>query len=195
MSNTIRPWTWLHRAVLPAAGMGLLIVAGCSSGGSGGGTGGSSGSGASAGNGAAASAATTVMISDASGKTVLTNSAGRTLYDNDQENGTVLCLSSACRAIWVPLTVAAGETPTAPGQFTGTLSTIMGAGGKTQVALDGKPLYTFAFDHAAGELNGETSDSFSDGKFTWHAATAAGAAAPAPSAPASSAATTGGYTY
>lgn len=186
---------WLRRTVLPAAAIGMLALAGCSSsGGSGGGT-------LSPGNNTAGSAATTVMIRSVSGKSVLTNSAGRTLYESDQENGTVLCKSSACTAIWRPLTVAAGQTPTGPSQLAGRLSTMRGAGEKTQVALDGKPLYTFSFDHGAGQIGGDgQKDSFSDGSFTWHAATAAAAGGgSAPSTPPSTTAppssSGGGYNY
>jgi predicted lipoprotein with Yx(FWY)xxD motif len=189
--------SWLRRTVVPAAAIGMLTLAGCSS--AGGSSGGSGGSSPSAGNGAARSAATTVMIGKASGKSVLVNAAGHTLYDNDQENGKVLCQSSACHAIWTPLTVTAGQTPTGPSALTGKLSTLTGAGGTTQVALEGKPLYTFSFDHSAGEDNGEVQDSFSDGNFTWHAATAAGAgSAPAASAPSNSSASPssgGGFSY
>lgn len=188
--TTTRPgWWWVRRTLVPAATIGILTLAGCSS------NSGSGGSSPAAGNGAAGSAATTVMIGNASGKSVLVNSAGRTLYANDQENGKVLCQSSACHAIWTPLTVAAGQTPTGPSTLTAKLSTIKDAGGKTQVTLGGKPLYTFSFDHAAGDANGNNfKDSFSDGSFTWHAATASGLlSAPSNSAPSSSSG--GGFSY
>jgi predicted lipoprotein with Yx(FWY)xxD motif len=134
---------------------------------------------------------------------VLATADGRTLYESEQENGTVLCKSSACTAIWVPLTVAAGQKPTAPGQVTGMLSTVMRPDGTAQVALDGKPLYTFSIDQGAGQLKGDGQrDSFDGTDFTWHLATATGGSAPAPSAPAPSAPASsapassgGGYTY
>jgi len=186
---------WLRRAALPAAAIGMLVLAGCSSSGGGGG---SAGSTPSAGKGTAGASQTTVMIRHVSGMSVLTNSAGRTLYESDQENGSVLCKSSACTAIWLPLTVAAGQTPTGPSRLTGTLSTMPGAGGKTQVALDGKPLYTFSFDHGAGQIGGNgQKDSFSDGSFTWHAALAGGGSAPSttPTTTAPSSSSGGGYHY
>jgi predicted lipoprotein with Yx(FWY)xxD motif len=189
MTRSPGSW-WLRRAVLPAATIGALTLAGCSS------AGGAGGGSPSAGTGAARSAATTVMIGRASGKSVLVNSAGPTLYANDQENGKVLCQSSACHAIWTPLTVAAGQTPTGPSALTGKLSTLMGPGGTTQVAFEGKPLYSFSFDHSAGDVNGEVQDSFSDGNFTWHAATAAAApAAATPSGGSTSSSSRGGFTY
>lgn len=193
---TNRRWWSLGRAALPAAAIGMLVLTGCSSGGgSSGASSGGSGGGTQSG-GTAGSSATTVTIRDASGhKGVLTNADGRTLYDSDQEDGTVLCKSSACLAIWTPLTVSAGTTPTGPDQLSGKLTTMKRPDGKTQVALDGKPLYTFSFDHAAGQVDGDgQKDTFDGTDFTWHVATAAGGApAPASSAPASS--DSGGYDY
>jgi predicted lipoprotein with Yx(FWY)xxD motif len=186
-TTTFRRRWWLRRATLAAAAIGMLILAGCSS------TGSSAGTQPS---GTAGTSGTTLTVRDASGhKGVLTNADGRTLYDSDQEDGTVLCKSSGCLAIWTPLTVSAGTIPTGPAQLTGKLTTMKRPDGKTQVALDGKPLYTFSFDPGAGQVNGDgQTDSFDGTNFTWHVATAPGAAsAPAPSAPASSG--TGGYNY
>jgi predicted lipoprotein with Yx(FWY)xxD motif len=180
---------WLRRAALPAAAIGVLVLAGCSSSKSGGDTQSSA---------TAGSASMTVTIRDASGhKGVLTNADGRTLYDSDQENGNVLCKSSACLAIWTPLTVSAGTTPTRPAQLAGKLTTMKRPDGKTQVALAGKPLYTCSFDHGAGQVDGDgQKDNFDGVNFTWQLATATGGApapsAPAPSAPAS---TDNSYTY
>jgi predicted lipoprotein with Yx(FWY)xxD motif len=184
-----------HRAIHCAAFgvLGALVLAGCSSSGSGGG-----------GNQAATgSGGTTLTVRTAAGRSgVLATADGRTLYESAQEHGTVLCTSSAYTAIWVPLTVAAGQSPTAPSQVAGTLGTIMRPDGTAQVALDGKPHYTFSVDQGAGQLKGDGAHHNFDGTdFTWQAATATGGAAPAPSAPAPSApasspvGSSGGYTY
>jgi predicted lipoprotein with Yx(FWY)xxD motif len=189
-------WRWLRNAVLPAATIGALALAGCSSSGSGGGTGGGT---QSAGANPPGSASMTVTVRDASGhKGVLATADGHTLYESDQENGKVLCKSSECTAIWLPLTVSAGQTPSGPSGLSGTLSTIMRPDGKTQVALDSKPLYTFSFDHGAGKADGDgEQDSFDGTHFTWQVATATGVGAPAPSAPAPSAPASSddSYTY
>jgi predicted lipoprotein with Yx(FWY)xxD motif len=181
---------WLRRAALPAAAIGVLVLAGCSSSKSGGDTQSSA---------TAGSASMTVTIRDASGhKGVLTNADGRTLYDSDQENGNVLCKSSACLAIWTPLTVSAGTTPTGPAQLAGKLTTMKRPDGKTQVALAGKPLYTFSFDHGAGQVGGDgQKDSFDGTHFTWHvaAATGSGGGAPAPAPSPSPSSSGGGYNY
>ena len=126
---------------------------------------------------------TTVAVRDLSGEQVLVNSSGRTLYSSDQEKAArkILCSSSDCLAIWTPLTVAMGQQPTAPSRVSSTLSTVSRPDGSIQVAFKGQPLYTFTFDHAAGDVHGDNvKDSFSGTNFTWHAADTSGAVAPAP---------------
>jgi predicted lipoprotein with Yx(FWY)xxD motif len=153
--------------VFGAAGVALLVATGCSSSG-----GGSKNTGqASAGN-----ANTTVQVRNAgsSGK-VLTDGNGRALYASDQEaSGKLVCTTSDCTAIWTPLLVADGK-PTGPSSITAMLGTIARADGRIQVTLDGRPLYTFTFDHSAGQVSGNgTKDSFNGTNFVWHVATPAG---------------------
>lgn len=178
---------WLVRAMVPAATVGLLAATGCSSGG-----GSCSGGGSAT---ASKGAATTITVRTVSGHGhVLTTASGQALYVSEQEHGRALCTSSACTAIWIPLTVPAGTTPTGPSQLAGKLSTMTGAGGKTQVAFENRPLYTFSFDHCAGQLGGDGKrDSFGGTSFSWHVATTAGLSRTAPSTPAPSSG--GGYTY
>ena len=170
---------------LSAVAAGLLALAAC---GSGGGT-------ASA-TSPASSSGTTVTVRDAGGMHVLATSSGRTLYSSDQEKGTVLCMSGACNAIWMPLTVSAGQTPTASGGVAHDLTTVKRTDGTRQVAFDGRPLYTFSFDHGAGQVNGDgQTDSFDGTDFTWHAATLT-ASGSAPASGSSSGASHGnGYGY
>ena len=173
MTNT-RGW-------LAVAGLGALaLVAGCSS----------SGGGARSDH---PGGATTVAVRDVAGVgKVLTDDRGRTLYTSDQERaaGKILCSSSACTAIWTPLTVAKGAKPTAPSGVSASLGTVSRPEGSQQVAFMGEPLYTFSFDHSAGEVKGNgEKDSFGGTAFTWHAATANGVAI----APASTSAAVPGY--
>jgi predicted lipoprotein with Yx(FWY)xxD motif len=185
MSSTIGRHHWLPRIVLAAFGIGVIALAGCSSSGNSG-SGGGGGSGGAAQNVSGSSGMTVAVKSTDKGE-VLTNSSGRTLYESDQEKGKVLCKSSACTAIWTPLTVPAAQKPTGPSELAGSLTTVKRPDGKSQVALNGRPLYTFSFDHSAGEVNGEgTRDSFDGTNFSWHAATANGALAPAPATTSSS---------
>lgn len=161
-----------------AAGAALLVAAGCSSSG-----GGSKSAGQPAGN-----ADTTVQVRSAgSAGTVLTDAQGKALYASDQEaSGKLVCTSSACTAIWAPLLVADGK-PTGPSSITAMLGTVARPDGKMQVALDGRPLYTFTFDHSAGQVNGNgTKDSFNGTNFVWHVATPTGVSASQAPAPAPS---------
>lgn len=171
------------RGWLATAGFGILaLVAGCSS---------------SGGNSDHEGGTSTVAVRDVSGAgTVLVDQGGRTLYTSDQEKaaGKILCSSSDCLAIWTPLTVASGAHLTAPAGTSGSLTTVRRPDGSRQVAFGGSPLYTFSFDHSAGEVNGDgTKDSFGGVDFTWHAATANGVAA----TPGTDASTPsdGGYIY
>ena len=172
---------------LVAAGIGALVLAGCSSKSQ-------SGSPAQPAQGGS-SANTTVATRNVSGTAdVLVDADGRTLYASEQEmSGKVLCSSDDCTAIWKPLTVTAGQKPTGPSAVSAKLAIVKRPDGASQVAFNGAPLYTFSFDHAAGDLSGEgQKDSFGGTNFVWHAATASGVAAPAPSSSQSSADTGGG---
>jgi predicted lipoprotein with Yx(FWY)xxD motif len=130
--------------------------------------------------------AVTVADRTVNGSSVLVNQAGATLYTNDQDQtGKLQCVSSDCNAIWAPLTVPAGAQPTAASGVTGKLGTVQRPDGTRQVTLNGKPLYTFSFDHGSGKVTGNgTRDSFGGTNFTWHSATASGGGqASAPAAP------------
>jgi predicted lipoprotein with Yx(FWY)xxD motif len=95
----------------------------------------------------------TVKTASTSLGTVLVNSSGMTLYHlGGEQGGKFICNSSACTAIWHPLTVTAGSVP---GGDVGSLGTVKRPEGSTQVTYKGAPLYTFAEDHQAGETNGQ----------------------------------------
>ncbi len=159
------------RLLIAAAGL-MLVVAGCSAGGGTNGAGGAGGSTSGGGTGQTVQVQAIGSMTD-----VLTDSGGRALYFSDEESGgQVVCSSSDCTAIWLPLTTAGGEPPTGPEAVSGRLDTLMRPDGMTQVTLDGKPLYTFSLDEGPGTITGDgLQDSFSDGSFTWHVATASGA--------------------
>ncbi len=132
---------------------------------------------------AAAGAATKTVAKKgtltASGKSVLTTNAGRTLYSlSAEKHGKFICTTS-CVSTWKPLLVPAGTRPKGPVA----LGTVERPEGKTQVTYKGRPLYTFGGDSRKGEDNGEGIKDVG----TWHAATLAGSAGgseePAPSNP------------
>jgi predicted lipoprotein with Yx(FWY)xxD motif len=179
-TTTHRPSRVLRAAPVPLAA-GLLALSAC-------GSSGPSEDGAAA----AAETGTTVQVAKSGG--TLENAAGRTLYVSDLERHKVLCTSGACTAIWSPLTVTGRHRPTGPGKVGQELSTIKRPDGTSQVTYDGRPLYTFSFDHGAGQVNGDgAKDSFDGHDFTWHAARASASAGGGPSAPSSS--SRGGYGY
>jgi predicted lipoprotein with Yx(FWY)xxD motif len=188
VNTTTRLRTLLRRGALPAISVAVLTLAGCGTG---------SASSSSDSGGSSSSKSTTVAVRDTNGGQVLTTSAGLTLYTSDQEKQQVLCTSSDCEEVWAPLTVTAGQTPTAPTKLQSDISTLKRPGGSSQVAFDGRPLYTFSFDHGAGQVNGDgQSDSFDGVHFSWHAARPTGAAPAAPTSPATSSSSgDGGYGY
>jgi len=169
-THNTRLQTVLRRGALPAVAIVAMTLAGCGS---------DSDSSTDSGD-TSGSTGMTVSTRDAGDGQVLTTSDGRTLYVSDQEKGKVLCASSACEAIWIPLTISSGQQPSAPEALAGELGTVQRPDGSPQVALDGQPLYTFSFDNNAGDANGDgEADSFDGVDFTWHVATPTGEA-PAP---------------
>src|SRR6476469_2258970 len=102
-----------------------------------------------------------------SGKNLLVNRRGLTLYHLSVERkGHFICTNGACLALWHPLVVAKGTTPTGAKS----LSTVKRPDGRLQVAYKGGPLYTFAQDHKPGDMNG---NGFKD-VGTWRVVTVSG---------------------
>jgi predicted lipoprotein with Yx(FWY)xxD motif len=123
--------------------------------------------------------------------TVLVDRSGKTIYSPQQEaNGQILC-TGGCLSFWFPVTLAPGTALTGSSGVTGVLGTIHRANGPIQLTYDGKPLYTFRLDQAAGQDHGnDFTDHFGGATFTWHAVTPAGTPAGTgqPASP-------GGYSY
>jgi predicted lipoprotein with Yx(FWY)xxD motif len=138
-----------------------------------------------------ANAKSTVTARQVSGTgTVLVDAKGAALYSPAEERGGKILCVGGCTAVWVPLTVRSGTTPTAGSGVPGKLGVVTRPDGTRQVTWNGSPLYTFADDGGPGDVMGNgATDSFSGMSFTWHVATAGGTPAPAPST------TKGGYGY
>ena len=102
---------------------------------------------------------------------VLVDSAGKALYESDEEaDGSVVC-TDACAEFWKPLTIDSGA-PT--GDVSGELGVAERPDGTRQVTLDGRRLYMFVQD-GPGEVTGDGfSDAFDGQQFTWHVVTADG---------------------
>jgi predicted lipoprotein with Yx(FWY)xxD motif len=87
----------------------------------------------------------------------LTGADGKTLYyfAKDAVPGDSVC-TGKCAAAWPPYLVKKGAAkPTAGDGVTGVISTFKRSDGGRQVTFDGRPLYYFANDAAAGDTNGQ----------------------------------------
>jgi predicted lipoprotein with Yx(FWY)xxD motif len=136
---------------------------------------------------AAAAAASTVKTATIAGVTVLTNSAGFTLYSFAPDTPTTSKCNGTCAQNWPPL-----KGPVTTAGVTGTFGTITRSDGSTQATFDGHPLDTFAGDTAPGQAKGNGLNAAGG---LWHEITTSGTAAPAPAAGSPSGASGGGSGY
>ena len=99
----------------------------------------------------------TVATASTSLGTVLVDGAGKTLYTWDRDTGPASTCVGTCAATWPPLTLQAGvTTPVAgPGVSLLTAAPRPDDATKMQVNWDGKPLYYYAADTAAGDVKGD----------------------------------------
>lgn len=86
---------------------------------------------------------------------IVVDGEGMTVYmfDSDTQGGDASTCEGDCAANW-PAVTADTDEPVVEG-VTGEIGTITGVDGETQVTLNGWPLYTFAGDSAAGDVNGQ----------------------------------------
>jgi predicted lipoprotein with Yx(FWY)xxD motif len=86
---------------------------------------------------------------------VLVNRRGRTLYiDQKDTRAGISACTGVCATAWPPVVVAAAPVY-GRGLRASMFSTIIRKGAKRQLAYNGKPLYTFRGDTAAGQTNGQ----------------------------------------
>jgi predicted lipoprotein with Yx(FWY)xxD motif len=105
----------------------------------------------------------------AASSSVLVDSSGLALYSPDGESATNVRGTGACAAVWKP--VRPGTARLAGSKV------ITRPDGTKQLAVGGKPLYTFVQD-SPGSLNGNgASDAFGAKQFSWHAVQKGGSAA------------------
>ena len=91
------------------------------------------------------------------------NSNNRTVYVFEADLGSpnASTCSGTCAQNWPPVTVAAGTTLPSP------WSSFVRGDGSTQLAYKTRALYTFAFDNAPGQTNGDNVNAFGG---VWHVA-------------------------
>jgi predicted lipoprotein with Yx(FWY)xxD motif len=123
--------------------------------------------------GSAGAAGQTVSVKSISGLgDVLVDGSGMPLYSSNLDTAAQPACTGACAAVWKPLTVASGAPTVASNA--GKVALVKRADGTQQVAIDGKPLYTFVND-APGQVTGNgAADSFAGRDFTWSAVLAGG---------------------
>ena len=120
-------------------------------------------------------------------ETVLTNSAGRTLYYFTKDSPTNIVCSGSCAGIWPPLTTSASSV-NAPSSVSGTFTIYKGANGP-QVEYNGHPLFIYSLDTGPDQSHGEGVLG------EWFVATPSLAPAASASPSASPSSSSGGYSY
>jgi predicted lipoprotein with Yx(FWY)xxD motif len=85
---------------------------------------------------------------------IVVDAEGRTLYVFLADTGSDSTCYDDCEASWPPLTVE-GEPVAGEGIDGSLLGTTEREDGSTQVTLDGHPLYYFASDATADDINGQ----------------------------------------
>jgi predicted lipoprotein with Yx(FWY)xxD motif len=136
-----------------AAAVVALVVAGCGGGGY-----------SAAGSGTSAKATTSggaplKVVSDPQLGKIITDGAGRTLYDFPIDKGTASVCYGACASLWPPYT-----TSTKPVAGAGISQALVGTtkrkDGSTEVTYAGHPLYYYAPDRKQGQITGQALDQF-----------------------------------
>ena len=109
---------------------------------------------------AAGAAGSTVQVgTTAAYGPVLEDASGLPLYTLATDQGGQSSCTGSCLQVWPPLTVPAGQSPTAGPGVPGTLATAVQSDGRTQVTYGGAPLYTFLGD-SPGQVTGQGESGF-----------------------------------
>ncbi|MBO0979299.1 hypothetical protein [Microbacterium sp. SD291] len=96
-----------------------------------------------------------LTVADTSLGEITVDGEGMTVYmfDDDTQGAGASACEGQCLTNWPPVTTESAA-PAVEG-VTGEVGTITAADGSKQVTLDGWPLYYFAGDQAAGDVNGQ----------------------------------------
>ncbi len=138
--------------------------------------------------GAPAAAASLKVAQDAKHGAILTNADGLTLYVFTQDSAGKSVCNDTCAQTWPPLVTTSAAAPEVDGA-SGDFSLVTREDGKKQIALNGRPLYTYAADKKAGDVSGEGVGG------VWFVAKANGEAPAAAATPSSSSSTGDPYGY
>jgi len=103
---------------------------------------------------APAAGAATVAVAESDFGPILVDAEGRTLYMFKPDTAGESTCYDDCEANWPPLVVT-GEITVGEGLDTATFTTVARTDGSTQVKAGAWPLYYFANDAAAGDVNGQ----------------------------------------
>ena len=95
-----------------------------------------------------------LATTSASEGTILTDSAGRTLYGFAADTKGVSNCSGQCATLWPPVPVT-GSIPKAPPGVTARLGELTRSDGTKQLTVDGLPVYTYVGDSTKGDTNGQ----------------------------------------
>ena len=118
-----------------------------------------------------------VSIQDVDGTNVLTDSAGRTLYTAEVEQGRIRC-TGACTSFWDPVAASPNEAESASADLDLKLGVVNRPDGESQLTFKGLPLYSFT-EEGPGQLDGDGFvDDFEGTHFEWAAATTSTEPAP-----------------
>jgi predicted lipoprotein with Yx(FWY)xxD motif len=112
----------------------------------------------------------TIGVDNSALGTILIDSQGRTVYLFRKDAGTTSACSGQCAKDWPP--VRAAGKPTAGNGLTGSLvATTARTDGRPQVTYNGHPLYVYAGDRKAGDINGQRVTAFGA---PWYAVSSSG---------------------
>jgi predicted lipoprotein with Yx(FWY)xxD motif len=125
--------------------LAVLVLAACSTG----------AGGASATASAPAVGGTTISLASSSAGDHLAGGNGLALYLLSTDSANTSTCTGDCATNWPPATASAGQSAIAGSGVTAQLGTMTRAGGTVQLTANGLPLYFYAADHSASDINGQ----------------------------------------
>jgi predicted lipoprotein with Yx(FWY)xxD motif len=95
-----------------------------------------------------------LTVSHTAAGDALAGADGKTLYTLSTDTSDTSTCTGNCATTWPPL-LGDGSQVTPGDGVSGSFGTITRPGGEKQVTHDGKPLYYYSGDHAAGDSSGD----------------------------------------